>query len=400
MIASGLGSFGLGVASFYLNFVYRALGFDHVAIGALAAALAAGGVAGAWPATRIGAAFSRRGAILLGGFVTGAGIVLILLADTLAVQLLAALLVGGGGVIVYASGSALLADATRGAQRARVFGQQVALGTIAAFISSYIAGQLADPVAAFLGAPAASAIVVRTLVGLGGIVAAASAIPILLVPSVPVRSEAQEAPTRRALLLRFAVVEAIFGFGAGSFLPFVNLFLSDRFALSFSAIGIALGAVAVGGSLGALLHGIHVVPRLGDVRAVVAVQLASIPFALLAGALGAALFVVGSLTVRAGLMYGSSSTMRAFQLSSFRPAERAGVSAVLTIAWSATAAAGSLASGAVRSVLGDAGWTVNIATLAAAYVVAALLTLAFFGEHRPAGDAGDEALSAAPHSAA
>jgi predicted MFS family arabinose efflux permease len=380
--------------------VYRALGFDEVAIGSLAAALAIGGIVGAWPAARLARSLSRRAAILLGGVVTGGGIVLIVVADALALQLLAAGLVGAGGIVVYSSGSALLADATAGAERARVFGQQVALGTIAAFVSAYVAGQLAEPIAALLAAPAASVLVLRVLVLLGGAVAVLSAVPILFVRGVPVRRTRQEPPTRRGLLVRFAIVEAVFGFGAGSFIPFINLFLADRFGLVFAAIGLALGAIAVGGSLGALLHGIHLAPRFGDLRSSVLVQVLSIPFALAAALVPFAGLAVGALAVRAGLMYGSTSTYRAFQLSSFRPAERAGASALLSIAWSATAALGSVASGAVRSRLGDGGWTVNVVTLAAAYAAAAILALVFFGRHEPRGDAAADAVTfAAPHSA-
>ena len=401
MVASGLGSFGLGVAAFYLNFVYRALGFGELAIGALAAAQAIGGVAGAWPATRLARSYSRRAAILLGGVVTAAGIVGILAVDTLPLQLAAGALLGGGGIVVYASGSALLADATATGDRPRRFGQQIAVGTVAAFLAAYVAGQLAVPVASAVGAPASSLAVVRVLVALGGIVAAASALPILLVRGVPVPRGTLAAPMRRGLLLRFGIVEAIFGFGAGSFLPFVNLFFADRFGMDFGTIGLALEAIAVGGSLGALLHGIHVAPRMGQLRAVVAVQLLSVPFALIAGVAPAAVVVAGSLTIRAGLMYGSSSTYRAFTISSFSPAERAGVTAILAIAWNATAAAGSVVSGAVRTALGDAGWTANLATLGAAYVVAAILTILLFGGHEPAGDAAMHAdLAAGPHSAA
>lgn len=324
---------------------------------------------------------------------------LIVFADALVLQLLAALLVGLGGIVVYSSGSALLADATVGAQRTRVFGQQVALGTIAAFASAYVAGQLADPIAGALGVAPASLLVVRVLVALGGAVAAASALPILFVRAVPVRAGGQEAPVRRGLLLRFAAVEAVFGFGAGSFIPFINLFLADRFDLTFAAIGLALGAIAVGGSLGALLHGIHLAPRLGELRSAVLVQLLSVPFALLAGVAPLAVLAVGSLAARAAFMYGSTSTYRSFQLSSFRPAERAGVSAVLSIAWSATSALGSISSGALRSRAGDAGWTINVATLAVAYVAAALLALTFFGRHEPRGDAPANAdVPPAPHS--
>lgn len=399
VLASGLGSFGLGVAAFYLNFVYRALGFDELAIGALAGAQAIGGVAAAWPAARLARSYSRRAAILLGGIVTGAGIVGILVVDALALQLVAAALLGGGGIVVFSSGSALLADATATVDRPRRFGQQIAIGTIAAFLAAYVAGQLAGPVATALGMPPSSLSVVRILVAVGGIAAAASALPILLVRAVPVPRGALAAPHWRGLLVRFAVIEAIFGYGAGSFLPFVNLFFADRFDLDFATLGLALGAIAVGGSAGALLHGIHVAPRLGELRGVVAVQLLSVPFALLAGVAPAVLVAAAALTVRAGLMYGSASTYRAYTLSSFSPAERAGVTAILSIVWSATAAVGSLTSGAVRVALGDAGWTVNLVTLAVAYVIAAALTMVFFGSHEPRGDAViGAAVPAGPHS--
>jgi MFS family permease len=387
VVASGLGSFGLGVAAFYLNFVYRALGFDDLAIGVLAAAQAVGGVGGAWPAARLARSRSRRAAILIGGVVTAAGIVGILAVDAIALQLAAAALLGAGGIVVYSSGAALLADATASGERPRRFGQQIAVGTIAAFVAAYLAGQLADPVARWLGAGPGSLLTVRVLVAVGGIVAAASALPILLVRALPVPRGSLEAPLRRGLLLRFGAIEAVFGFGAGSFLPFVNLFFADRFGMDFATLGVVLGAIAVGGSLGALLHGIHVAPRFGELRSVVLVQLLSVPFALVAGVVPLGMVVAGALAVRAGLMYGSASTYRAFTLSSFSPAERAGVTALLTIAWSATAALGSVVSGAVRTQLGDAGWTVNLATLGAAYVVAAILTLVLFREHEPRGDA-------------
>jgi predicted MFS family arabinose efflux permease len=360
---------------------------------------------GAWPAARLARSYSRRSAILIGGVVTAAGVIGILAFDPLALQLAAAVLLGAGGIVVFASGSALMADATATGDRPRRFGQQIALGTIAAFLATFIAGQLAAPVGASLGAAAGSLLVVRVLVATGGVIAAASALPILLVRALPVPRGGLGAPVRRALLLRFALLEAIFGFGAGSFLPFVNLFFADRFGLPFGDIGLALGAIAVGGSLGALLHGRTLAPRMGQLGAVVSVQLLSIPFALLAGVASLPLITAGLLAIRAGLMYGSASTWRAFQLSSFRPAERAGVTAILAIANSATAALGSLASGAVRASLGDAGWTVNLATLAAAYVIAIALTVVFFRAHHPSGDAivepaPDVAVTAVPHSPA
>jgi predicted MFS family arabinose efflux permease len=388
LVAAGLGSFGLGVAQFYLNFLYRSLGFDEFAIGLLAGAEALGVVCGAIPAAIFTRGRSRRAAILLGGTLTGVGIFGILVFNALAALFLSAMLVGFGGIIASSSGAALLADATDAARRATRFGQQIALGTTAAFLSSVIAGALATPVASLLGARPGDALVLRTLVGCGGIIAATSIVPILAIRAVPVARHTLEAPTRNDLVRRFLAIEVLFGFGAGSFLPFVNLFFADRFGVPFSGLGLVLGVLAVAGSLGALLHGRFVAARLGAIPSIVLVETLSLPFALVAAFTGALPIAVGALAVRHFLMFGASATSNAFQLSSFTPAERAGANAVFALAWSAANAVGAILSGAVRARLGPEGFTVNLVTLAIAYGLAASLTWRLFATHEPSGDVG------------
>ena len=284
------------------------------------------------------------------------------------------------------SGAALLADATEAARRATRFGQQVALGTTAAFLSSAIAGALATPVASLLGARAEDALVLRVLVAGGGIVAAISIVPILSIRSVRVGKHTLEAPMRNDLLRRFLLIEALFGFGAGSFLPFLNLFFADRYGVPFSALGLVLGALAVAGSIGALLHGRFVAARLGAIPSIVLVEMLSLPFALIAGFTGALPIAIGALAVRHFLMFGASGTVNAFQLSSFTPAERAGANAVIALTWSAANAGGAILSGAIRARLGPDGFTINVVTLAVAYGLASLLTWRLFATHEPSGD--------------
>ena len=296
------------------------------------------------------------------------------------------MLVGFGGIIASSSGAALLADATEAARRATRFGQQVALGTTAAFLSSAIAGALATPVASLLGARPDDALVLRALVAGGGIVAAISVIPVLAIRSVRVSRQTLEAPMRNDLLRRFLVIEMLFGFGAGSFLPFLNLFFADRYGVPFAALGLVLGTLAVSGSIGALLHGRFVAARLGALRSIVLVEALSLPFALVAGFTAALPIAVGALAVRHFLMFGVSGTVNAFQLSSFTPAERAGANAVIALTWSAANAAGAILSGAVRARLGTEGFTINVVTLAIAYGLAALLTWRLFAGHEPSGD--------------
>jgi len=304
------------------------------------------------------------------------------------------MLVGFGGIIASSSGAALLADATVAARRATRFGQQIALGTTAAFLSSAIAGALATPVAAWFGARPDDALVLRALVASGGIIAAASIAPVLAIRAVPVGRHTLEAPTRNHLVRRFLVIEVLFGFGAGSFLPFLNLFFADRYRVPFSALGLLLGVLAVAGSIGALLHGRFVAARIGAIPSIVLVEMLSLPFALVAAFTGALPIAVGALAARHFLMFGASGTVNAFQLSSFTPAERAGANAVFALAWSAANAVGAILSGAIRAQLGPGGFTANIVTLVVAYGLAALLTWRLFAGHEPSGDVFLSAVAA------
>src|SRR5256885_4954863 len=146
IVASGLGGLGLGIALFYLNFLYRALGFDARAIGVLGGAQALGALAGAIPAAVLPRRMPRRNAIFIGGCVTALGVIGILTQSSLPAMFVAAALTGFGGIIVASSGSALVADATTGLDRPRLFGQQVALGALARFAAIVIARALAAPV--------------------------------------------------------------------------------------------------------------------------------------------------------------------------------------------------------------------------------------------------------------
>src|SRR5438128_2639447 len=240
LIAAGLGSFGLGVAQFYLNFLYRSLGFDAFAIGLLAGAEALGVVAGAIPAAILTRGRSRRAAILLGGTLTGIGITGILVFNALAAVFLSAVLVGFGGIIASSSGAALLADATDATRRATRFGQQIALGTTAAFLSSAIAGALAAPVASLLGARPEDAPVLRALVASGGIIAALSLVP-GFTGALPV---AVGALAVRHFLM-FGASGTVNAFQLSSFTPAERAGANAFFALAWSAAN-AVGAVLSG----------------------------------------------------------------------------------------------------------------------------------------------------------
>ena len=327
---------------------------------------------------------SRRLVIIGGGVTVGVGIAGILVFDAFIPLIVAATLVGLGGIVASSSGIALLADATAAQARSSRFGQQIALGTMAAFTASVLAGALAMPVAGMLGAREGDALTLRALVALGGLVGAASAIPILFIRDVPVPAATTTHAGR--LLMRFAPIEFVFGLGAASFIPFTNLFFADRFQLSFAPLGFAMGTIAVGGSIGAVLHGRLVASRIGQVRGTAAVELASLPFALGAVLTGQVVLAVAALAARAALMYGAQATWSAYTQSSFAPSERAAVNATLGLVWSLGAAISATVSGAIRGSLGPDGFTVNMFALVVFYAAGASLVLLLFSGRVPQGD--------------
>jgi len=387
IVASGLGGLGLGIALFYLNFLYRSLGFDARAIGVLGGAQALGALAGALPAALLPRRMPRRNAIFAGGCVTALGVIGILTETSLPALFVAAALTGCGGIIVASSGSALVADATSGLDRPRMFGDQIALGALASFAAITIAGALAAPVGAFLGRTETDPLTIRAVIGIGGVLAIASAVPILFVRPSTVAVGALDAPHRRSLLLRSVAMGMAFGLGAGSFLPFANLFFADRFGLPIAGVGLAIGALSVAGSIGAILNGRLIVRHLSPLLAIVLPVLASLPFALLAAVSGQPLVAWAALALRAAFMYGSTPNFTSLELSSFAPVERAGAVAVFAISWNGASAAGAALSGVVRAELGTGGYTANLITLVASYLLAATLLVVFFRGHEPRGDA-------------
>jgi predicted MFS family arabinose efflux permease len=314
--------------------------------------------------------------LLFGGALTFAAAVGVITSSAFPVLLVFAMLVGAGAVLTDAAGFALLAEVTDERTRPRTFGLAFAGISVAGFVANVAGGALAPPVAAALGRSEGDVLVLRTLLGIAAGIGACSAIPVLLLAS---RARPPHVPAPRAwrLLARFMAINALFGFGAGSFLPFLNLFFSDRYGLDYVAVGGALGLVSVAGGVGGLLH-TSAAARIGSVRALVGFWSASLPFAILGAFAPTALAAVAALVARGVLMTAAQPTLDAFTMSAIRAQERSSAQAVLTTTWTLARGAGALVSGAVRQSLGGAGYTVNIFTLVASYVVAIVVfALAF-----------------------
>ena len=283
-------------------------------------------------------------------------------------------------MVTEAAGFALLAESTSDASRTQMFGFNFFGSGLSYFIANVVGGWLATPFSVGLGLPEHDPTVLRGLLLLSAAIGATSALPILRLASGE-RPAHVDAPRSWSVLTRFALVNLCFGLGAGSFLPFLNLFFSQRFDLDFAAVGVAIGLINVTGGVGGLLH-TRVAPRLGAVRSLAAFWIASLPFALV-GAFASSVFAaLPALFVRGVLMTAATPTLEAYTISAFHAAERSGAQAIVSTMWALGAGMGALASGAVRAWLGPSGFTVNLLTLVCCYILATAIFAASFGRRR------------------
>jgi MFS family permease len=82
------------------------------------------------------------------------------------------------------------------------------------------------------------------------------------------------------MIILFAIPALLIGFGAGLVIPYLNLYFSDRFAASNTMIGVIISLGQAATAI-AIIIGPLVVRKVGEVKAVVILQLLSLPFLLL-----------------------------------------------------------------------------------------------------------------------
>lgn len=83
-------------------------------------------------------------------------------------------------------------------------------------------------------------------------------------------------------ITKFTCGQLLIGFGSGLVIPYLNLYFTDRFNISLTAVGllVSLGQIM---TIFSMLIGPSVVKRVGQVRAIIYFQLMSLPFLLLTG---------------------------------------------------------------------------------------------------------------------
>ena len=169
--------------------------------------------------------------------------------------------------------------------------------------------------------------------------------------------------------------------GAGQVIPFLNIFIQRKFGLDLTSLNAVFAFTSLG-TVAAILAQPRLARRFGQITSVVIVQTASIPFLVVLGFSPVILMVILAMAVRNSLMNAGNPIFSAFAMEQVTPAERATLSAAMSVLWQIGWVIGGTWYAVLQAVLGfDGGYTVNFVTIITLYSIATTLYWIWF---RPA----------------
>ncbi|HVH64666.1 MAG TPA: MFS transporter [Candidatus Acidoferrum sp.] len=375
---------GIGWAVFNLvfNLYMSALGFSNAVIGVFnslpAVALLFVGLPLAAIADRIGYRI-----FLLAGEAVAIGASLVL--SAVGVRLIAVLAAGTYAlaiIVIQVLGSPLLAQISSEAERLTLFALSASLTWIASLFGSLLGGVIPEIDARFTHASSSSATTIRvaftatlllTLLSLPFLLRLARSASLRPVTVFPIRQLLHVDVGRFARLL---LPNLLLGIGAGMYLNFVQLYLSQRFGLTPGPIGVILG---VGSGLTAAVT--LAAPRIGRLfglsRSVGLLQILGSPLVL-------ALAFLMNLPVAVGILYARQLALnlqgplgQVFAMEYVDPRQRARLTtAIIVVNGVGVGGIGPLASGFLQV---SGGYQLAFSVSAAFYLLAGLTFLFLFG---------------------
>lgn len=355
-------SFGMGQAftMLFLNFYLRALGLDGGMQGLINALPAFVSAVIAIPAVLVARRLREVLTLKLGSLLAVAGMLVLALSNGAAMALAGSFIQGVGSALVMVSSSPFMAAETTEENRVPLFSLQMALMTGAGFLGNLLGGQIPTLYARYAGVPADSLAAVRAAILVAVVFQLVGTLPIFLIQSQPHQPAASLnrldafKVEDKVLMAKLIIPNVLVGLGAGATIPYLNLFIEAKFRIDYGQLGSLFGWTSLATAATVLIQP-WIVRKMGQIKAVVAVQSASLPFLVMLGYSPAFFLVVLSLFTRGALMNAAGPVFSAFAMSKLPQGDRPMFSALNAMSWNIGWALAATFSGVFRSFFGPAG---------------------------------------------
>lgn len=304
----------------------------------------------------------------------------------------AGFLYGAFNSLFLVSQAPLMMKLSDSKNRTMLFSLNYGLLTLSGAVGSVFAGQLPGVFGNLLHVAEHSAVAYQAVLVASILLGATALLPLWLMkeprtaaaPTLPIPNDAdglrqpiwkRVPPSLLKMTARMIAPQIMIGLGAGILIPYMNVFLKDRFNISDSVLGFLFSLSELLIAVGSLVAP-HLSARLGGkVRAVVVTQSLSLVFLLMTGFAPALWMSSVGYLVRTSLMNMSSPLYSAFCMER-TPGQHLGlVNSFLALSWNVGWAVGPFLSGVVQESYGFAPLFIATAVL---YGGAVILQWYFF----------------------
>lgn len=309
-LANLLYQIGNGMFSVLYNLYIQGLGYSGSMNGTVVSVQSLATAVCFIPVGFMGDKLNRKLLLIIGAFFSGAVFIGRSFYEAEAGLLVLAVLSGLFASVFQVLAVPFLAENVGKAQRLKIFSYYSSLVLAAQVLGSFGGGVLAD----LLQAAGFHRTVSLQLVLLAGSISTLAAfLPLLFIKEqkkvAPVpeaqaagtTADAQEKKSDTKFIGQFVFVQLLIGLGSGLVIPYLNLYFTDRFAVSLSAMSllISLGQLM---TIASMLIGPVLVAKVGQVKAIVIFQTLALPFLLLTGFTNMLLIASVSYLFRQALM--------------------------------------------------------------------------------------------------
>jgi MFS family permease len=408
LISNTIGAVTTGAAGVLYTLYIAALGYDTGFIGLLAVVGTLGAALGILPSQPLVNRFGWRPMLIWSNLLGGGAIFLQLVVPVAPVLIVTTVAVGASVAIYLVINSPLLAANSTPEQRTAVFGLNAALQFLALIAGSLLGGwlptwfsqpavrqsgiiRLLDP----LLLPGAEARTYQLSLLVTGILATPMMLPILLMRDQPVAAGAKPAVSRwlalpsreqrakwigtvrtaaRGVIGRFSLSQALLGFGAGLWFPYISLYIVNQLGASTAFYGVLTATLSVLMALASLLSA-PLAERFGTIPTAVLPYLASLPFLIAIGLFPVVPAVSAAYLLRGTLVNLAGPAVTTFLMGAVPERSRVVANGAYNVSYQIAWALGAQVGGLVVSA---AGYQLPFLLAAPCYAASALLLAYWF----------------------
>jgi MFS family permease len=396
--------FGAALSLYWIDFnLYLAsLGYPTATIGLVSTLASVAGALVAFPASAASDRFGRRSIFAVGAVGSLIAIAGLIASEALPLIVVSAALWSAANQAVQVVVSPYMTEHSEPDHRNELFAIQFAIQNVTNIVAAVLGGVVAGVIATSVGLDPAGPGTYRVILVIMFLLTAAALGSVALLtddrprttgagklrrlgepaafPADPRRSRARMGITVRdpGRFAKLVFPGFLISIGAGQVIPFLNLFVQRKFGLDLTELNAVFALTSLGTVVAILLQP-RLARRFGQITSVVIVQGASIPFLVVLGFSPVLWSVIAAMAVRNSLMNAGNPIFNAFAMEQVTPAERATLSAAMSVLWQIGWVIGGTFYAVLQATLGfDAGYTVNFLTIITLYTTATCLYWIWF----------------------